>query len=132
MCLKEGKPRAEKSFAFKYMLKAGNRLKKQKDIETVFKGAKPYFSKCFTLRALPSQLGTSRITIVVSNKISKKATARNRLKMQAREVFRLNLAKIKTGFDIILQAKLGSLGLKYQEIDKEVLFLLNLAKLLKK
>jgi len=62
-----------------------------------------------------------RFGIIISNKVSKSAVERNRLKRQVSEIFRLNLDKIKPGFDIVLTMSKNALKKPYQVLEREIL-----------
>ncbi|MBI5254166.1 ribonuclease P protein component [Candidatus Falkowbacteria bacterium] len=63
-----------------------------------------------------------RIGFAVGLGVSKKATARNRIKRQLREVVRLLLKdnKIKRGYHVLVIAKGDVVGKEYGEIEREV------------
>lgn len=69
---------------------------------------------------------------VVSNKISKKATVRNRIKRVLREVIRKNMSSIKEGFLLVFLAKKSIIDAEPELIRQEVLGLLSKSELLKK
>lgn len=62
----------------------------------------------------------SRFAFVVSSKISKKATERNRAKRLLSEAVRSFLPKIKSGFDVVFFAKKLIVGKEFVEIKNEV------------
>ncbi len=61
----------------------------------------------------------TRIGIVVTNRFSKSAPVRNRVKRVFREVFRLNLDKIKSGYWIVAHPKKLSEDKDYEAINAE-------------
>lgn len=72
----------------------------------------------FYLKFLPNNLTYSRFGFLVGVKLFKKAVKRNRIKRLMREVVRLNFAKIRDGYDIIIGAKSQKIyGIKYQEAE---------------
>ena len=87
------------------MLSLPNRLKKDKDLEAVFKKGRPFFAKFFTVKAIPNNLEVSRFGFAVSTKISKSAVKRNRVRRQLREAVRALLLEIKPGFDVVVMGK---------------------------
>lgn len=84
----------------------------------------------FRLRTLENSLGLSRFGIIVSSKVSKKATERNLLKRQISEIFRLNLAKIKPGIDIAITISQKMVGLPFEKISEELLRAMKTTKLI--
>ena len=81
------------------MLPVKNRLKKEKDFEKVFKTGKGFKEKFLYLKIKKNNLGVSRFGFVISKKVSKKATSRNKLKRRLRELVKIKLPKIKKGID---------------------------------
>jgi len=65
---------------------------------------------------LPSQTETSRLGIVISRKVSKKARERNQLKRRIREFFRLEIGKLKPGYDFLVIALPGAADKKYRDM----------------
>src|SRR3989344_5852957 len=101
------------------MLAKKYRLAKEKDFKKIIASGRSFFSPSFRLRYLATNLDFSRLSVIVSAKISKKATVRNRLKRQMREIIRLNLKQIKPGYDILVYFKNHALGKDYHELEQE-------------
>lgn len=112
------------------MLAKANRLRKERDIKRLWKFGASYYSPWLALRKLRNEKGTTRFGIIVSNKIVKESTRRNKIKRRLREIVRLNLTKIKPGFDCLLIARPLIVGQKYIDIKREVNILLKRANLL--
>jgi len=70
------------------MLVKSHRLVKQKDFEKVFKQGRPYYTKFLGAMILANQLDFNRFGIVISSKVSKKATERNKLKRRIKHMAR--------------------------------------------
>lgn len=113
------------------MLPKEYRLIKEKDFKRIHNLGQSFFSAHFRLKSLANKLEISRFAVVVSTKVSKKATSRNRLKRRLREIIRLNKDKIKTGFDILVFTNNKALALDYQQLEEDLLKILAKAKLLK-
>lgn len=91
------------------MFSKTNRLAKDKDIAAAFARGRGFFNPFFTIKYLP-KIGEKRFTVVVSTKVLKKATARNRLKRLLREYLRKNLFKFRDGhYLIIVKPKISRL-----------------------
>lgn len=86
------------------MLSRVNRIKKKKDFETIFKGAKSFKNSLFVLKTIKNNLGLNRFGFVVSQKVSKKATIRNKVRRRLSEAAGARINMIKTGTDIVLIA----------------------------
>lgn len=63
--------------------------------------------------------GPSRLGVVVTNKYSKVAAVRNRVKRVFREVLRLNLDKIADGYWIVIHPKKAAEEKEHEEISSE-------------
>lgn len=68
----------------------------------VFSKGRKVFGKYFIIRYLPNLDKNCRFGIIVSNKISKKATARNKIKRRVREIIRKNLDNFGQNYDMII------------------------------
>lgn len=106
------------------MLPSALRLKKRKDFENIFNQRQGSVGKFFILKKVANNLIFSRFAFIVSNKTCPRATARNRVKRQVSEIVRLNLKKIKPGFDIVFIVKQAALNKKQAEIATDLIFLL--------
>ena len=107
------------------MLNKLHRLNKTKEIELVMKKGRAYYAPSLMMKILANNLGLTRFTVIVSNKVSKKATQRNLIKRRLREIIRLDLSKLDIGADAIILASpkiIDSRGKtkKYSEIETEV------------
>ena len=102
------------------MLPKKFRLTRDKDLKKVFSRGKSFFAPPFKLKILKNDLGVSRFAIVVSNQVAKKATQRNKLKRQLREIIRLYLTEIKPGYDLVLIARPKILTYSFQQIKKAI------------
>lgn len=107
------------------MLPIKNRLTNKDDFQLVHKRGKFFSVKGLSLIYSPNTLGLTRIGIVVSKKVFRKATDRNRIRRILRENLRLKLSAITPGSDIVLHCKLEKMA-----NSKEISALLN--ELLKK
>ena len=86
------------------MLPKKNRLKKKKDFARVYRQGELIKGNFLIVKIIDNQLDYSRFGIVVSKKVSKKATVRNKAKRRLREAIRSVITEIKGGFDIIVIA----------------------------
>jgi ribonuclease P protein component len=72
-------------------------------------------------------LGCSRFAFIVSTKVDKRATVRNRVKRLMSESIRHLGSTVKAGFDCIVVARKESVGADQGEIEKRVTELLKRA-----
>jgi ribonuclease P protein component len=106
------------------MLPKGQRLTKQKDFDNVYRGGRPSFGGILSLRCAQNNLPDTRTAVIISNKISKKAVERNRIKRQIRYAVQKHSAKISSGYDCIFIGKPEIVGKDYKDIEKVAINLL--------
>jgi ribonuclease P protein component len=102
------------------MLKKEFRLRKQRDFERVFKKGFYFSEKLLALKLVNNDLQISRFGIIVSNKVSKKASKRNRIKRLLRESIRSLQNDIKPGFDCVFVARSEIIDKDFKEVKLSV------------
>jgi|SRR3990172_10998410 len=104
------------------MLASANRLTGKKNYDKVKDEGKLIQSNSFGLNIFKREdNGPSRFGFVVSNKISKHASTRNKVKRTLREAVRHSLSYLKSGYDVVFLAK-SSIDRKYSsELMQEVI-----------
>lgn len=119
------------------MLRKQFRLTLNKEIQNVLKNGRYFSTHFFNLKIINNQLPENRFCVIISKKISKFATKRNRIKRQLSEVLRLNLLKIKPGHDIVMIVKNNIIDPKtklisptYQELEQELITILKKLRLI--
>ncbi len=109
------------------MLPKINSLKKGKDIERVFEKGKRFKEDSLILKITKNALPQTRLGFIVSKKVSKKATLRNKIKRKLREIVSKKGKKFKKGchpfatrpgMDILLIALPGLETKDFWEIDE--------------
>ncbi|HAZ28317.1 MAG TPA: ribonuclease P protein component [Candidatus Magasanikbacteria bacterium] len=126
------------------MLKNQFRLKRKKDFEILFQKGRFVDAKLVGLKiwridpaAFPRRAFSSDdllIGFVVGTKIDKRAVVRNKMKRRLREAVRhiLETNGIRKGYIMAFLAKPAMKEADYAEIQKNVFFLLNKAKILER
>ena len=113
------------------MLPRENRLKKEEDFKKVFKKGRGFTNDLLVLKVIKNNLDISRFAFVISKKISKKATVRNRIKRRLDNIIRADLPKIKKGWDGIIIALPDIENKKFEILKKDAESLLKRTGLLK-
>jgi len=111
------------------MLPKKNRIKKEKDFETVFKNSKSLRNDLIVFKITNNKAETNRFGFVVSKKISKSAVVRNRVKRRLAEAIRSMIGGMKKGVDLVLIALPGIEKENFSEVKKAVEEALTKAKL---
>lgn len=103
------------------MLSKEFRVRKQKDFDRIFGKEGSFFSGGFlALKAVRNGLEHSRAGFIVSNKISKSAARRNRMKRLMREAVRLRWSEINPGIDMVFMARADISAMSFADVDKAV------------
>jgi ribonuclease P protein component len=102
------------------MLAKSRRLVKERDFENIFKVGQSYYTKLFGVKTINNQKNSNRFGIIVSAKVSKKATERNKLKRQIRQIIEEFEKKMVMGFDTVIIALPSSLNYGYKTITGEL------------
>jgi len=112
------------------MLPPKNRLKRKKDFGRVFREGESFEEDFLFLKIKKNNSGRKRFGFIVSQKVSKKAVLRNKVKRRLREVIRKKLPAIKSGIDGVLVAKKGAEKKDFSEIKGVINKLFKKAKIL--
>jgi len=112
------------------MLPKRNRLKKKKDFENVFKKGESFKEDFLILKVVPNCSNLIRFGFIVSQKISKKATLRNKIRRKLSELVRLKMKKLKKGIDVVLMTLPGIETKDFWEIEESIDKLFKKAKII--
>lgn len=115
------------------MLPRDNRLKKAHDIELVKKKGKFFDSKNFKLLVLKRKENLSsptRFAFIISTKVSKNASLRNKSTRALREGLRRHLYHLKNDYDCVFIGKKSIITAYTADLIKEVDAILEKAKLI--
>lgn len=102
------------------MLPRPLRLSAQRDFARVFRKGVSVSTPFFYVRLLPSPLSNLRVGVVVSNKISKKATIRNRIKRRLRAASYEERGRIGIPADIVIISKPSIVDATYEQIHSQI------------
>ncbi len=113
------------------MLPKINRVKKKRDFEAIFKEGLKFKNNLFILRVAKNHLNENRIGFVVSLKVSKKATVRNKIRRRLAEAVKVYIDNIERGTDLVFIVLPGAEKNNFFDTKNAVSFTLNKAKLIK-
>jgi len=100
------------------MLSKENRLLKEKDFIGIFQHGRLNYSRIGRIKLRKNQLRENRFAIIISNKVTKKAVSRNKIKRQIRAIIKSINHQLKPANDILIIASSKILGQKYSEIEQ--------------
>jgi ribonuclease P protein component len=102
------------------MLPQVNRLKHEKDMETLFARGRSVFGSLVGMKMRPNGLPFTRFAVIVGVKTAKSAVARNRLKRRVRAIVHMQLAKIKGGYDVALLPRKEAIGASHAQLHEQI------------
>jgi len=102
------------------MLIKEKRIKKRKDFETIFRNSKSLRNNLFILKVAKNNLQISRFGFVVSQKVSKKATVRNKVRRRLVAAIKAEEKNIKSGADLVFIALSGIEKKEFLEIKEAI------------
>jgi len=102
------------------MLPKENCLKAKKDFERILKEGESYKEDFLFLKMIKNNLKESRFGFIISQKISKKATLRNKVRRRLREIIKRRLDDVKKGDDVLIIARPGLEKKDFWEIEESL------------
>lgn len=102
------------------MLKSEHRLRKQADIEAVYKHGKKGHHALVRLIYKTSDNPFSRLAVIVSKKTAKSAVVRNRIRRKLQGVINSRLSKLNRTYDIILIVQPKSIVSTNEELSQAI------------
>ncbi len=111
------------------MLPKTQRVKKESFPE-IYKKGQAFHSKNFSLFVLSIPGQKSAFSFVVSSKIIRKATERNKIKRRSRAIVEKNLPSLKKGHALVFVLKSYNNKTTFQELEENICQLLKKANIL--
>jgi ribonuclease P protein component len=113
------------------MLKKTNRINTTRELQKVYRSGKTLHTPALVIKFAATPGTKSRVGLVVSKKISKKAVERNRIKRSVREQMRKILPELAVG-DYMLVAKPAAANYLNKELISQLQAVLKKANLWQK
>ncbi|UMX48460.1 MAG: ribonuclease P protein component [Candidatus Nealsonbacteria bacterium DGGOD1a] len=98
------------------MLPPANRLRKEKEIKRALASPKSRRFGLLVCKTAANDSAVARFCFVVSKRVSKNATARNKLKRRLRAAAAAILKNVLPGFDCVIIANPGANKKEYREL----------------
>jgi len=98
-------------------------LNKNHEFRRLYNKGKNAASRCVVVYCGRNGRAENRLGITVSAKLGG-AVQRNRIRRRLKEIYRKNEQSLRTGYDIILVARMQSRHTRFSELETSVLYLL--------
>jgi len=102
------------------MLEKGFRLTKNKEFDSVFKEGKSGYGRLLGIKIKKNKLQHNRYGLLLSTKVSKLATIRNKYKRRIKAILLEENKELKQGFDVVIIVFPLILNKNYLEIKSEI------------
>ena len=103
-------------------MKFSESLKKNKDFQNVYKNGTSLANRYLVMYILENQQEKNRLGISVSKKVGN-SIVRHRVTRLIRECYRLNENQFRSGYDIVVIARVAAKGKDYKTIENSLLHL---------
>ena len=110
-------------------MKFSESLKKNMDFQNVYRNGKSYANRFLVVYILENHTERNRLGISVSKKVGN-SVIRHHITRLVREGYRVNEDLFKTGYDIVVIARVGANSARYHLIEKSLLKLSGLHSIL--
>ena len=95
-------------------------LKKNSDFRRLYSKGKSAVNPYVVVYCRRNREKHNRLGYTVSTKLGH-AVVRNRVRRRLREIYRLNAPKLKSGYDIVIVARMRCVGAEYEKMEAAVL-----------
>ena len=106
------------------------RLRKNMEFKKVYSVGKNYWNRNFVLYAKKNKLDETRVGFTITKKHGN-AVIRNKIRRRMKEIYRLKLGNIKSGYDLILIPKKNVIQISYKELESAMVHIMGIARILK-
>ena len=101
-------------------MKETSSIKENREFRRIYAKGKSCVSPYLVVYCRKNRREHNRLGITVGVKLGH-AVVRNRVRRRLREIFRLNQQKLLKGYDIIIVARVRSVGAEYRELEQAFL-----------
>ncbi|MFA6594276.1 MAG: ribonuclease P protein component [Candidatus Buchananbacteria bacterium] len=112
------------------MLAKKYRISQKQEFDKIFKNGKKASSQNFIIRFMKNGLENCRFSIIVSNKISGKATERNKIKRRVKAILSNNLSNFRENIDLVIIALAPCKKLDFSSVNDDMIKLLTKSKII--
>ena len=106
------------------------RLRNNREFKTVYSKGKNFWNRNLILYKKKNELEESRLGITITKKFGN-AVTRNRVRRRISEIYRLNLYRIKKGYDLVIIPKKNVIDLSNKDLKSALEHILRISKMFK-
>ena len=106
------------------------RLRNNREFKKVYNNGNNYWNRNLILYKKKNDLEETRLGITITKKFGN-AVVRNRVRRRLNEIYRLNLYRIKDGYDLVIIPKKNVIDLPYEKLKSALEHILKISKMLK-
>ncbi|MCL2222539.1 MAG: ribonuclease P protein component [Oscillospiraceae bacterium] len=104
-------------------MKFSTSLKKNYEFKRLYNRGRSAASKYAVVYCFKTGRDENRLGITVTTKLGG-AVQRNRIRRRLKEIYRINEAALRRGYDIVFVARMRCIGAPWRELESSVLYLL--------
>jgi ribonuclease P protein component len=106
-----------------------HRVRRRDDFARIRREGRRLAHPLLRLQWTPNALPITRFGFIVSKRVAMRAHERNLIRRRLRELARAELARLSTGYDVVVTAQPSAKGASYQELGTALRTLLQRARL---
>ena len=110
-------------------MKFTEKLRSSNDFKNVYNNGRSKANRYLVMYVMENNTGTNRLGISISKKVGN-SVERHYFKRCVKESYRLHEDMFNSGLDIVVLARQGAKGIRYEEIDNALLHLMRIHKVL--
>lgn len=106
------------------------RLRNNREFQIVYSKGRNFWNRNLILYKKKNELEETRLGITITKKFGN-AVTRNRVRRRISEIYRLNLYRIKEGYDLVIIPKKNVIDLPYEDLKSALEHIMRISKMFK-
>lgn len=101
-------------------------LRKNIEFKRVYKNGKNYWNRNLILYVKKNDYDYNRVGFSITKKVGN-SVVRNKIRRRLKEIYRLNIHNLNSGYDLIFIPKNNTVDISYQELESAMLHILKIS-----
>lgn len=101
-------------------------LRKNIEFKKVYRHGKNYWNRNLILYVTKNDYGYNRVGYSITKKVGN-SVVRNSIRRKLKEIYRLNVQNLNSGYDLIFIPKKNTVDITYQELESAMLHILKIS-----